>query len=50
LLFEFHVGVRAAAVGQMKRLAGVKNGRSVLDNIESGAGNTIPLWLFGFLY
>jgi predicted AAA+ superfamily ATPase len=26
------------------------NGWLALDNIETGFGNTIPLWLFGFLY
>ena len=43
----FEIGGASKKDGQ---LVGVKNGRYVLDNIESGAGNTIPLWLFGFLY
>lgn len=28
----------------------IENARLVLDNIEIGQGNRIPLWLFGFLY
>ena len=33
-----------------KQLNNIKNAYFALDNIEIGFGNTIPLWLFGFLY
>ena len=33
-----------------KQIVGVKNGYLVIDDIESGYDNVIPLWLFGFLY
>ncbi len=33
-----------------KQIQGIKNAYLVKDNIEYGIGNTIPLWLFGFLY
>ena len=33
-----------------KQLAGQINAFIIKDNIESGYKNTIPLWLFGFLY
>jgi hypothetical protein len=32
------------------QIAGIENAFLVLDNIEHGFGNKIPLWLFGFLY
>jgi predicted AAA+ superfamily ATPase len=32
------------------QIAAVKNAFLVKDDIETGAMNTIPLWLFGFLY
>ena len=34
---------------QNKQLAGQVNGYRVLDGIDVGYGNAIPLWLFGFL-
>jgi uncharacterized protein len=33
-----------------RQIAGIKNSFVAADNIEIGLGNTIPLWLFGFLY
>jgi hypothetical protein len=33
-----------------RQISGIKNSFLVLDNIESGIRNEIPLWLFGFLY
>ncbi len=33
-----------------KQIQGVPNAYLAIDGIEGGAGNRIPLWLFGFLY
>ena len=33
-----------------KQIQGIENAFIAADNIESGYGNRIPLWLFGFLY
>jgi predicted AAA+ superfamily ATPase len=33
-----------------KQIKGLENAFLVKDDIEHGTGNTIPLWLFGFLY
>ena len=33
-----------------KQIKYIENSYLALDNIEIGFGNTIPLWLFGFLY
>ncbi len=33
-----------------KQIAGLKNAFVVKDDMEYPAGNTLPLWLFGFLY
>jgi hypothetical protein len=33
-----------------KLVAGIANAYLAKDDIETGIGNTIPLWLFGFLY
>jgi uncharacterized protein len=33
-----------------KQIAGIKNSFLVMDDIEQGFENKIPLWLFGFLY
>ncbi|MCX6252443.1 MAG: AAA family ATPase [Bacteroidetes bacterium] len=33
-----------------KQIAGIKNSYLVIDDIEYGFENKIPLWLFGFLY
>jgi predicted AAA+ superfamily ATPase len=33
-----------------KQIAGIDNSYIAMDNIETGYKNTIPLWLFGFLY
>jgi hypothetical protein len=33
-----------------KQIEGLENAYIISDNIEFGVGNTIPLWLFGFMY
>lgn len=33
-----------------KQIRNIKNSYVVLDDVESGINNKIPLWLFGFLY
>ncbi|MDZ7742448.1 MAG: AAA family ATPase [Bacteroidota bacterium] len=33
-----------------KQIAGISNAYIAADDIETGIGNKIPLWLFGFLY
>ncbi len=33
-----------------KQIRGIENSFIAADNLEFGHGNTIPLWLFGFLY
>ncbi|HRN55926.1 MAG TPA: hypothetical protein PLL71_05710, partial [Agriterribacter sp.] len=33
-----------------KQVSGIDNAYIADDNILTGAGNKIPLWLFGFLY
>jgi len=33
-----------------KQIKDAENGYVVVDDIEIGSGNKIPLWLFGFLY
>ncbi|HEY5509847.1 MAG TPA: hypothetical protein VIK10_02360 [Prolixibacteraceae bacterium] len=35
---------------QTKQIKDVPNSYVVKDNIEIGSDNTIPLWMFGFLY
>jgi predicted AAA+ superfamily ATPase len=43
----FEVGGKNKDAGQIK---GVHDAWLVLDNIETGHGSRIPLWLFGFVY
>jgi len=45
--WTLEVGGRTKTREQIK---GTFNGFLALDDIETGAGQTIPLWLFGFLY
>ena len=45
--FVFEVGGRNKT---QKQIAGLKNAYLVKDRVEIGYGNTIPIWLFGFLY
>lgn len=45
--FIFEIGGKNKTNGQ---IAGLDNAFVVADNIEYGYKNTIPLWLFGFLY
>jgi predicted AAA+ superfamily ATPase len=33
-----------------KQISGVSDSYIAADNIETGSGNKIPVWLFGFLY
>jgi len=46
-IYTFEVGGKNK---QMKQIKDTKNGFIVKDDIEVGAMNIIPLWLFGFLY
>jgi len=45
--WTIEVGGRTKTREQIKNL---NNGFLALDDIETGTGQTIPLWLFGFLY
>jgi predicted AAA+ superfamily ATPase len=45
--YIFEIGGKNKTTKQVK---GIANSYLALDNIESGHGNEIPLWLFGFLY
>ena len=45
LLFE--IGGKKKSFTQIKD---IQKSFLVIDDIESGFGNKIPLWLFGFLY
>jgi len=45
--YTFEVGGKNKKQTQIK---GMKNSFLVIDNIEVGTRNRIPLWLFGFLY
>src|ERR1019366_2141664 len=45
--FLFEIGGKNKRDKQIKK---IKNSFVVADNIEYGSNNTIPLWLFGFLY
>ncbi len=33
-----------------KQIAGIENSWLVKDDIETGSGNVVPLWVFGFMY
>ncbi len=43
----FEIGGKNKDGGQ---ITGVNNAWLALDNIETGHGRRIPLWLFGFIY
>jgi predicted AAA+ superfamily ATPase len=45
--YYFEVGGKNKDFRQLKEM---KNAYIAADEIETGAGNKIPLWLFGFLY
>lgn len=45
--FTFEVGGKNK---DMSQINGLENAYLALDEIESGVGSRIPLWLFGFLY
>jgi predicted AAA+ superfamily ATPase len=45
--YTFEVGGRSKKYDQIKN---IKNSFIAADDIETGTGNKIPLWLFGFLY
>lgn len=45
--YTFEVGGKKKKQNQLQ---GVENGYVVKDDIETGYGNIIPLWLFGMLY
>jgi predicted AAA+ superfamily ATPase len=46
-MYTFEVGGKNKS---KKQIEGLTNAYLVKDDIETGFGNTIPLWLFGFLY
>ncbi|MGM0609314.1 MAG: hypothetical protein ACQESP_12970 [Candidatus Muiribacteriota bacterium] len=45
--FTFEIGGKSKSFDQIKN---IPNSYVAADNIETGFGNKIPLWLFGFLY
>lgn len=45
--YTFEIGGKSKKQAQIKTL---KNSFVVKDNIETGVGNVIPLWLFGLMY
>lgn len=45
--YVFEIGGKNKSARQ---ISGIDNSFMVLDNIETGHGKEIPLWLFGFLY
>ena len=45
--YTFEVGGKNK---QQHQISGLKNAFIVKDNIEFGAKNIIPLWLFGLIY
>ena len=45
--YIFEIGGKNKSFSQIKD---IKNSFIVVDDIEIGSGNKIPLWLFGFLY
>ncbi len=45
--FVFEIGGKSKTAAQIQNLS---NAFLVLDDIENGVFNRIPLWLFGFLY
>lgn len=46
-VFLFEIGGKNKTPHQINKL---KNAFLVVDEIETGIANKIPLWLFGFLY
>jgi hypothetical protein len=46
-VYAFEVGGK---IKTMKQLQNIENAFLALDDIETGYGPTIPLWLFGFLF
>lgn len=45
--YTFEIGGRKK---KQRQLRGIENGFVVKDDIETGYGNIIPLWMFGMLY
>lgn len=45
--YHFEVGGKNKDAGRIKE---TENVWLALDNIETGHGKRIPLWLFGFIY
>jgi len=45
--YEFEIGGKSK---KGKQIQGLENAFIVKDDLETGYGNVIPLWLFGFLY
>lgn len=50
LVDEIHTFEIGGKNKKQKQIANIANAYVVLDEMESGFGNRIPLWLFGFLY
>jgi len=46
-LYQFEVGGKSKS---KRQIGNQDNSYLVVDDVEYGMGNTIPLWLFGFLY
>jgi hypothetical protein len=46
-IFVFEVGGKDKGFSQIRNIG---NSFVASDDIETGAGNKIPLWLFGFMY
>ncbi|MBI5219938.1 MAG: ATP-binding protein [Bacteroidia bacterium] len=46
-MYTFEIGGKNKKTGQIRN---IQNSFIAADNIETGNKNTIPLWLFGFLY
>lgn len=40
----------SANIEKQRQLQDIENGFVVKDDIETGHGNIIPLWMFGMLY
>lgn len=45
--YTFEVGGKKK---RQRQLQSIENGYVVKDDIETGYGNIIPLWMFGMLY
>ena len=46
-MYTFEIGGKSRG---FRQIGGIENSFVVADDLEIGSRNTIPLWLFGFLY